>query len=597
MHGLRQGCLLGDKQKGTCGKYILKKGQIRETSPHRYLTVCPISIETMPILHFYPQAKLLQITTTGCNFNCGGCVSTSFVRELDEESPALRNHTPQEIIEKAIREECLGITFMMNDPLASYFTFLEVAKEAKTSGLLVGCSTNGYFTGESAERIAPYLDFANIGMKGFDDADYRPCGAASVTPVLDTIRLFHQKGVHLELSCMYKNGSEEDLLGLAKWTAGIDKTIPLQIMRYMPLEKADKKEEPGIASAEQFCHELESILDYVYLFNSPGTDQLNTYCPECRSLLIQRNFYGPMGAKVKQQFIKRNLFCPHCGEKSQITHAAERKDFREEGFLGGYPFTRALEIVESILIAIGITEKSLVVRIWEYLLRNNGLASLHQETNSIPDFIGAVRKFGDLGGKDENAEKLARYLEDKVQEIASKTTEISEKPRVLYTMGKPCFALNAGRFENALVRAAGGISVNDKLDINGRPGENISPEFISSLNPDIIFVSAFFSNSAEELYQECLKAGINCRAVTEKAIYEHPYPNIDFGSPRWILGLMNIADILYPDLFSYNIYEEAVSFYKTFYHCDFHPEELNLSFAKPNRVWEWDTKSIHAAEA
>lgn len=70
-------------------------GRIVEWFPDLYLVACPISVETMPMLHYYPGAKFLQISTTGCNFNCEGCISTVIVREMSPESYALKHLTPR----------------------------------------------------------------------------------------------------------------------------------------------------------------------------------------------------------------------------------------------------------------------------------------------------------------------------------------------------------------------------------------------------------------------------------------------------------------------------------------------------------------------
>jgi len=97
----------------------------RSCSPDRYIVACPISIETMPILHFHPGARFLQISTTGCNFDCPGCVSTVIVREMAPDSSALLRLTPEEVVQRARDSGCSGIAFLMNDPLAGLPSFIE----------------------------------------------------------------------------------------------------------------------------------------------------------------------------------------------------------------------------------------------------------------------------------------------------------------------------------------------------------------------------------------------------------------------------------------------------------------------------------------
>jgi len=111
---------------------------------------------------------------------------------------------------------------------------------------------------------------------------------------------------------------------------------------------------------------------------------------------------------------------------------------------------------------------------------------------------------------------------------------------------------------------------------------------LNDLNPEVIFISAFISDPVSSFYRKCLKLGINAQAVKTMRIYTHPSPGWDFGSPRWILGLMHIATILHPQLFSIDIMEEANNFYHLFYKMEYLPSAVNRSFSKPSRLWRWN---------
>ena len=587
-----RGCLLREGEKGACGNYALRDGAIREMTPRSYLLVCPISIETMPMLHYHPRGKFLQVTTAGCNFSCPGCVSTSFVKGLEESRDILTCHEPKEIISMARQEECLGITFMMNDPLASYFTFLELAVKAKSAGLLVGCATNAYFTEKRARELAPYLDFINVGMKGFSDGDYQFCGVSSLLPVLNNVCYFRNRGIHVEVSCLYRKGNELNLLDLARWIDTVDGDIPLQLMRYIPLEDASPEWEPAPAEGESLCGELRRILPYVYLFNTPGTESLNTRCPRCGEVLIVRDFYGPMGAVVRDGGMKGAESCPCCDSETVIISPGRRPAYRESGFAGGYPFTRALDMLESMLIAMGIKDKGKLISCRKELLKGKGLMDFHREIQSPESYLEALLKYGGIAGAKENARRLVGYMEARMMEVKRKAEESALHPRTLYIMGKSHFVLKGERFENRLIKLAGGVPVNDLIDIEGRPGMTVSGETLTDLNPQVIFVSSFLSNSEEALYEEYRAKGVKMEALANERIYTHPYPNIDFGSPRWILGLMHIANKLHPDTCRFSLEEEEEFFYRSFYGIYFDPRLVNRSFGKPLRNWRWDKGGI-----
>lgn len=584
-------CEISEGKTGKCGMYYEMDGKILERYPEEYIMVCPISIETMPTLHFQPGAKFLQISTVGCNFDCPGCISTVIVKEMDPTSNALEKYSPEQIIEKAISENCKGIAFLMNDPLASLFSFTKVAKLAKERGLMVGCSTNAYFTEESLNYILPYIDFVNIGLKGSTNDIYQFCGGKSVEPVFRNIRVLFENGVHVEVSCVYNSKNKAEVFEVADILSDISKSIPLQVMRYIPLEGADPAFEVSIRESEAICTELRDKLDYVYLFNSPGTKWLNTYCPSCGKLLIRRDFYGPMGAKLKninKDSIENNK-CIFCGEKLNFTNKSEsaRGVFWEGDFEGGYPFTRALEMVEAILITIGVKDKQMVIKGWENILKKHKLSQLHRDLQRPETYIELVRSFGKLANAQTKAEELINYIEEKLNYIRKGLEKVDYRPRVYYAMGKPLFCIKSGRMENQLVRTAGGKSVNGELEIEGRPGAKISVEVLNKLNPEVIFISSFLSSPVKDFLWNCKIEDIDVEAVKNGKVYAHLAPGWDFGSPRWILGLMYIANILHPDVFNFDLNKEANEFYQNFYVQDFDLKEVNRSFSKPSRKWQW----------
>ncbi|MGD9505726.1 MAG: radical SAM protein [Syntrophobacteraceae bacterium] len=582
-------CRVAEGRAGSCGLYELRDGRVAERFADHYLVACPISIETMPILHFHPGTKFLQITTTGCNFNCPGCISTVLVREMDSESPALQHLSAEQVVSRAFESQCSGIVFLMNDPIAAFPTFLKVAKLARERGLKVGCASNAYFTPEALAELAPCLDFINIGMKGFTDSAYRNCGAPGIEPVLRNMKALHDAGVHVEVSCILTRENQDEIKALAQYVAGLARSVPLQVMRFLPFETADIALEPSIRDAEAFCGELNDVLDYVYLFNTPGSELLHTYCPQCREVVMRREFYGPMGAKIRlpEKRLPHAATCPSCGSQLAVIGPPAESSYQEGDFEGGYPLTRALEMVEAMLIAMGVAEKAVVARAWEDVLQDGGLNRLHMSIQHPRTYIEAVRYFGSKANVLDRSEALAAHLEDRLARVEAVAASASTHPRVYYAMGKPLFYFNGGRLENQLVETAGGVSLNRQLPPGGRPGRTLAVSELNALNPEVIFISAFISNSVEDFCAECLERGIDVDAVRNRRVYAHPARGWDFGSPRWVLGLMVIASTLHPEECSFDLAAEADALYREFYGMPFDVHGSNLSFSKPDRRWRW----------
>ena len=124
--------------------------------------------------------------------------------------------------------------------------------------------------------------------------------------------------------------------------------------------------------------------------------------------------------------------------------------------------------------------------------------------------------------RSDRAGKLAVYLERRLKKVEDAIAGATHRPRVYYAMGKPLFCINGGRLENELVTVAGGLSVNRELPDCGRPGRTLDVDTVRTLQPDVIFISAFISNTVEDFMRECLELGLNVRAVNTRQIHTFP---------------------------------------------------------------------------
>uniref|UniRef100_I2Q3C5 Pyruvate-formate lyase-activating enzyme n=1 Tax=Desulfovibrio sp. U5L TaxID=596152 RepID=I2Q3C5_9BACT len=585
-----RGCHVLPGDIGACGRYANTKGAMAERFPNRYLVASPISVETVPLLHFHPGAPFLQVSTVGCNFDCPGCIATVTAREMRPDSPALRHLPPEAVVGMAVKHGCRGIAFLMNDPLASYHTFLSVAQAAADKGLLVGCASNAYFTEASLRPLLGLLDCINVGVKGMTAAALQACGGGDPGVVLRNIRLLHENGVHVEVACMDRIDNREDTRRLADALAAISPKIVLQLMRFVPIETADPALEPPLAGTEAFARELRRIVPFTYVFNTPGTRGLDTMCPDCGERIVVRDFYGPMGARLlslSPGVPETAVACGRCGNDPGIRGRVWPPALREGAFQGGYPFTRGLEIVESLCLAMGATTRSEVVGAWEHLLAQGLLPELHRGIQKIDGYFGLIRYFGGVLGRDVEAERLVAYLSEMIAPVLEGVAGVTRRPRTYYAMGKPLFAIKGDRFENHLVSVAGGYSANTSLALEGRPGLSIDAATLRRIDPEVIFISSFLSNDPEAFCLECKEAGLDVSAVRLGRVHTAPVPASDFGAPKWVLGLRYLANMLHPDRFHFDIEADASAYHRRVFGQDFSLATINRSFAKPNRFWRF----------
>jgi pyruvate-formate lyase-activating enzyme len=566
-------CQIPEGGSGRCRMMTCRDNRIMEHYPHSYSTLFPISIETMPALHFYPRHKFLQVSTIGCNFTCPGCISEILTMESDTLAGALRRMPPEKVIDLAQKEQCKGIAFCINDPTVSFFSFLDLAQKAREKGLLVGFSTNGYMSDTALAALIPYTDFVNIGFKGATDPAYRFCGVPSCAPVFRNLETLAASDIHVEVAVVHLKGHENEVRQIAEFTASLSRNIPFQVMRFVPFGEADLALEPTIRESRALCRDLETHLSYVYLFNAPGSDQLDTRCPDCGRTVITREFFGPMDARIVD--VRPDAIC-ECGTRPDITGTLASQRFDEQGFFGGYRTTRALEMLHAILVCIGADDPSSVSRLWQDLMDTQYLKAFH-DLVQLPDAYGEIiDRLAVPTGCTKAGTLLRQFIEKTLADIRSRTRDVT-RPKVYYAMGYPLFALNAERFETHLVEAAGGICVNRQLTRKGKSGVTITREELMAFNPDIIFISGFLSCPVSDFHEYCISHDIRVNAVIQHRIYDH-FPLWDFGSPRWILGLMHIANILHPDIFCFDMEKEADRFYRTFYKHPFNAQKANRSF-------------------
>jgi len=554
--------------------YTYDGSGIVERFPDSFLAAFPIAIETQPMLHFYPGGKFLQVCTAGCNFRCDGCVSEILVDHAESLALSKSALSKEDVIRSAREHGCIGISFALNDPIASFPTFCRLAQIAREQGLLVGCSTNGYLTVRSLQTLIPLLDYVNIGLKGASDHCYRSCGAQSAYPVFYTIAQMFHAGVHVEVSLVYRKGQEDEVLCAAERIAGISREIPLQLMRFVPFGDTTPGSEPTIFESEHLCDRLRELLSWVYLFNSPGTAHLTTICPECGKECIGREFFGPMGAHLTGRATK---IC-ECGFVLPVKGNIETDVFIEPGMMGGYRITRGLEMIWAILACLGVDDQKTLSRIWGEVLETGMLKKeLHDRMNNIDAYLGFVRDLAAKTGQEEAGRDLCGFITTRLDMIRD-SVEGKPRPRVYYAMGHPLFALNPGRFEGKLVEAAGGIYVNRAIGREGKPGVTIPREEFITLSPDFLFTSGFLTSTVEDTLRYCKEHSLDVPAVRKGQVYTM-HPSWDFGSPRWILGLMTIAKTIHPGLFDFSIDKEADQFYRKFYGVRYHSVATNRSFA------------------
>jgi pyruvate formate lyase activating enzyme len=259
------------------------------------------------------------VATVGCNFSCLNCqnweISQAFkgAKEIPGE-----NVPPKKIVELAIENKVESISYTYTEPAIFLEYALETMKLAKKVGLKNNFVSNGFFSEESAKLVIPYLDAINIDIKGFSEDFYQKICGGRLKPVLDTAKLMKKSGVWVEITTLViptLNDDEKTFEGISTWIfENLGPETPWHVSQFCgqiswklqhipdtPVETLEKAIEIG----------KKVGLKYVYIGNIPGHKAENTYCPNCKTLVIKRiNYYV-------HRYDEKGK-CPKCGQNLDL---------------------------------------------------------------------------------------------------------------------------------------------------------------------------------------------------------------------------------------------------------------------------------------
>jgi len=271
-------------------------------------------IEKKPLYHFLPGSSSFSIATFGCNFHCGFCQNWEISQQTFKNGAQLGEDefSPADIVEEALKNGCQSIAYTYTEPTIFFEYAYATAKIAKEKGLSNIFVTNGYMTRECLDLARPFLDAANVDLKFFNDSAYKKVCAGSLKPVLDSIRLMKEYGIWVELTTLIipgENDSEEELSGIARFIADVDKNMPWHISRFHPDYKfTEYGPTPEDTLKKALNIGLQAGLNFIYIGNVSGWGN-DTYCPACKKRLIKREYFNILEYNMKENK------CIYCQEK------------------------------------------------------------------------------------------------------------------------------------------------------------------------------------------------------------------------------------------------------------------------------------------
>jgi pyruvate formate lyase activating enzyme len=327
-------CRIVSGRTGFCRMYTWHDGKVSERFPHHFSSCGTSRIESFPFYHVDPGSRSMAIGTASCNFQCRYCSNAYIAKEDPEILQSRMYHMPPEkLIDMARKLDCRNIVFSVNEPTVSIPTLLEVSKVANSADIPMGCLTNGYATKYSLELLASIFSFFNVSLKGLSSSfSKRFIGIDSSTPVLRNIGWLAQNR-HVEVTTPIIQGeNDHEIDAIADFLASVDREIPWHVFRLLPEDEMKDTPYPDIGAIDQALQSARKKLPYIYFHNFVGSSWVNTLCPQCGSVVIERFSLGCGGDKLKRVRCGGNV-CPECGRKIKLQNGATSRSTGEVGSL------------------------------------------------------------------------------------------------------------------------------------------------------------------------------------------------------------------------------------------------------------------------
>ena len=303
-------CVVVNGERGHCGVRENRGGTYYSLVHSRVCTAHMDPVEKKPFFHFYPGSLAFSIATGGCNVNCKFCQNW----EISQARPEQLRATylpPKQLAEAARQNQCPLLAYTYSEPTVFSEYLLDAAEAGRAAGLKSVVVSNGFIRQEPLKEMCRSVDGIKTDLKSFSPKYYQEVVNGELKPVLDTLVTIHKEGTWNEIVYLVVptlNDSDGEFRDLARWIKSeLGVEVPIHFTRFFPLyllknlpptPQETLERAKAIADAEG--------LHYVYIGNVPGHSAENTYCPKCRTLLIER-----AGFTIAQMNLRKGK-CPKC---------------------------------------------------------------------------------------------------------------------------------------------------------------------------------------------------------------------------------------------------------------------------------------------
>jgi len=312
-------CEIADGNVGWCKVRKNIDGTLYAQSYGKATHVTVERIETEAVFHYRPGDKILSLGNIGCNLDCDYCQNWMYSQFQYTAPEHIHEYTSKDVIDFALKNGIKVLSWTYNDPAVWFEFVIDTAREARKHGLLNLFKSAFFLSQEAVEELTKVIDVFAISIKAMDENYYKKFTKGWLKPVLDNAKLVHSKGIHYEISNLVVTGLTNNDQNYDKMIDFILKElspeIPIHFTRFHPDYKYMNSEKTPVADVMHARNRaLARGIKYAYIGNAFSGEGLNTYCPSCKALLIERHGL--------HTYIKKALDgnrCRECGQVTSIT--------------------------------------------------------------------------------------------------------------------------------------------------------------------------------------------------------------------------------------------------------------------------------------
>ena len=289
-------CKMHEGQRGLCFVRGVEGGEVRLYTYGRSSGFCVDPIEKKPLNHFLPGSSVLSFGTAGCNLACKFCQNWDMSKSREMDTLADRA-TPQMLASAAKRLGCASVAYTYNDPVIFMEYAMDVADACREQGVKSVAVTAGYMCAAPRAEFYGHMDAANVDLKAFTESFYRKICGAELGAVLETLEyLKHETDVWFEITTLLipdENDSDAELDRMTQWIMSkLGPDVPLHFTAFHPDWKMrDKAPTPAATLTRARDIAIRNGLHYVYTGNVHDPRGASTYCPGCKTRVIERDWY------------------------------------------------------------------------------------------------------------------------------------------------------------------------------------------------------------------------------------------------------------------------------------------------------------------